>query len=131
MILRPPSSTRTATLSLHDARPSARPDTGRTPRFVDKLPHNFLYAGFIARALPRAKIVCLRRDPMDTCLRNFRQLFALDSPYYDYSFDLLDTGRYYLQFDRLLEHCQQALPGRLRAIGYESTVASPDRTVSK
>src|SRR3546814_11237908 len=64
---------------------------------LDKLPHNFLYAGFIARALPRAKIVCLRRDPMDTCLSNFRQLFAPDSPYYDYSFDLLDTGRYYLR----------------------------------
>lgn len=101
---------------------STRPDTGQTPRFVDKLPHNFLYAGFIARALPRAKIVCLRRDPMDTCLSNFRQLFALDSPYYDYSFDLLDTGRYYLQFDRLMEHWQQALPGRILEIGYESIV---------
>src|SRR3546814_8588174 len=101
---------------------STRPNTGRTPRFVDKLPHNFLYAGFIARALPRAKIVCLRRDPMDTCLSNFRQLFALDSPYYDYSFDLLDTGRYYLQFDRLMEHWQQALPGRILEIGYESIV---------
>src|SRR3546814_10526524 len=129
MILRPPSSTRTATLSLHDARPSARPDTGRTPRFVDKLPHNFLYAGFIARALPRAKIVCLRRDPMDTCLSNFRQLFALDSPYYDYSFDLLDTGRYYLQFDRLMEHWQQALPGRILEIGYESIVDALEGSV--
>jgi hypothetical protein len=33
---------------------------------------------------------------MDTCLGNFRQLFAQSTPYYDYSFDLLDTGRYYL-----------------------------------
>ena len=47
-------------------------------------------------------MICLRRDPMDTCLSNFRQLFALSSPYYDYSFDLLDTGRYYLLFDRLM-----------------------------
>ncbi|WP_410595220.1 sulfotransferase family protein, partial [Bacillus sp. SIMBA_074] len=61
------------------------------PRFVDKLPHNFLYAGHIARALPHARIVCLRRDPMDTCLANFRQLFELSTPNYDYSFDLLDT----------------------------------------
>src|SRR3546814_4337408 len=59
---------------------------------------------------------------MDTCLSNFRQLFALDSPYYDYSFDLLDTGRYYLQFDRLMEHWQQALPGRILETGYESIV---------
>ena len=101
---------------------STRPDTGQTPRFVDKLPHNFLYAGFIARALPNAKIICLRRDPMDTCLSNFRQLFALASPYYDYSFDLLDTGRYYLQFDRLMQHWQRMLPGRILEIGYESIV---------
>lgn len=101
---------------------STRPDTGHTPRFIDKLPHNFLYAGFIARSLPNARIVCLRRDPVDTCLANFRQLFALASPYYDYSFDLLDTGRYYLQFDRLMRHWQRTWPGRILEIGYEAIV---------
>jgi tetratricopeptide (TPR) repeat protein len=101
---------------------STRPNTGRSPRFVDKLPHNFLYAGFIARALPNARIVCLRRDPMDTCLSNFRQLFALESPNYDYSFDILDTGRYYLQFDRLMRFWREALPGRILELEYESLV---------
>jgi len=102
---------------------STRPGTGHTRRFVDKLPHNFLYAGFIARALPRAKIVCLRRDPVDTCLSNFKQLFALDSPYFDYSFDLLDTGRYCVMFDRLMAHWQQVLPGRILELRYEDLVA--------
>ena len=102
---------------------STRPGTGHTLRFVDKLPHNFLYAGFIARALPHAKIVCLRRDPVDTCLSNFKQLFALDSPYFDYSFDLLDTGRYYVMFDRLMAHWQKMLPGRILELRYEDLVA--------
>jgi tetratricopeptide (TPR) repeat protein len=101
---------------------STRPNTGSTPRFTDKLPHNFLYAGFIARALPNAKIVCLRRDPMDTCLSNFRQLFALESPNYDYSYDILDTGRYYLQFDRLMRYWHEALPGRILELEYEGLV---------
>ena len=101
---------------------STRPATGQRPRFVDKLPHNFLYAGFIARALPNARIVCLRRDPLDTCLGNFRQLFALSSPYYDYSYDLLDTGRYYVEFDRLMRHWERVLPGRILQIDYESLV---------
>jgi tetratricopeptide (TPR) repeat protein len=101
---------------------STRPNTGRSPRFTDKLPHNFLYAGFIARALPNARLVCLRRDPMDTCLSNFRQLFALESPNYDYSFDILDTGRYYLQFDRLMRYWREALPGRILEFGYEALV---------
>ncbi len=101
---------------------STRPGTGHTRHFVDKLPHNFLYAGFIARALPKAKIVVLRRNPMDTCLSNFRQLFAQTTPYYDYSFDLLDTGRYYLMFDRLMAHWERVLPGRILRVDYEDLV---------
>jgi hypothetical protein len=92
------------------------------PHFVDKLPHNFLYAGFIAAALPNARMICVRRDPMDTCLSNLRQLFALSSPYYDYSFDPIDTARYYVQFDRLMRHWKRILPGRILEIAYEDIV---------
>jgi tetratricopeptide (TPR) repeat protein len=105
---------------------STRPTTGQKPHFIDKLPHNFLYAGFIAKALPHAKIVCLRRNPMDTCLSNFRQLFAPKSPFFDYSFDLLDTGRYYVLFDRLMAHWQKVLPGRILEIHYEDIVQSQE-----
>ena len=101
---------------------STRPATGERPRFVDKLPHNFLYAGFIARALPQARIICLRRDPMDSCLSNFRQLFGLESAVHAYSYDLLDTGRYYVGFDRLMAHWQQLFPGRILDVQYESLV---------
>jgi hypothetical protein len=101
---------------------STRPGTGTRPRFIDKLPHNFLLAGSIAAALPNAKLICLRRDPMDTCLSNFRQLFALSSRNYDYSFDLLDTGRYYLLFDNLMAFWREQLPGRILEVNYEDVV---------
>lgn len=110
---------------------STRPATGNSPRFVDKLPHNFLYAGFIAASLPRAKLVCLRRNPMDTCVSNFRQLFALTSPYYDYSFDLLDTGRYYLLFDKLMSYWKEALPGKILEVEYEDLVENQLRVTEK
>jgi tetratricopeptide (TPR) repeat protein len=107
---------------------STRHATGHTPRFIDKLPHNFLYAGFIARALPRARIICLRRDPIDSCLSNFRQLFDQGSMHFDYACDLLDTGRYYVMFDRLMAHWQRVLPGRVLEVRYEDLTASPERT---
>lgn len=110
---------------------STRPATAERPRFVDKLPHNFLYAGFIARALPNAKIVCLRRDPLDTCFGNFRHLFDRESPYYDYACDLLDTGRYYIQFDRLMTHWRNVLPGRILELPYESLVEAPEASVRR
>lgn len=50
-----------------------------SPRFTDKLPANFLYIGHIARALPNARIICLRRNPMDTVWSNYKNLFASQS----------------------------------------------------
>ena len=99
-----------------------RPDGDRA-RFVDKMPLNFFYLGHIARALPGARLVVVRRDPLDTCLGNFRQLFALGFSYYDYAYDLLDTGRYYLAFDRLVAHWRAMLPGRIHEVSYERLVA--------
>lgn len=91
-------------------------------RIVDKFPGNFFYAGLAARALPNAAIVCLRRHPMDTILANFRNLFAIGSRYYDYSYDLLDIAAYYARFDRLMAFWRGALPGRILELRYEALV---------
>jgi tetratricopeptide (TPR) repeat protein len=91
-------------------------------RFVDKFPGNFFYAGIVARALPDAAIVCLRRHPMDTILANFRNLFATGSRYYDYSYDLLDIAAYYVRFDRLMAFWRNALPGRILELTYEGLI---------
>ncbi|MEN1973074.1 sulfotransferase [Luteimonas sp. MJ204] len=101
--------------------------TGSVPRFTDKLPHNFLYLGYIACALPEARLICVRRHPLDTCLGNFRQLFAPESPYFDYSYDLLDIGHYYILFDRLMAHWKAAFPGRILEVQYESLVLEQER----
>ncbi len=110
---------------------STRPDTGHRPRFVDKMPLNFLYAAFIRQALPHAKIICLRRNAWDTCLSNFRQLFALNFSYYNYSYDLLDTGRYFMLFDRLMAHWQTLMPGAILELEYEQLVAAPEAQIRR
>jgi hypothetical protein len=107
---------------------STRPDMASTPHFIDKMPHNFLYAGFIANALPNARIICLRRNALDTCLGNFRQYFAHPSIHLDYSCDLLDTGRYYILFDRLMAHWRRVFPGRIHEVSYETLVRSQEAT---
>jgi tetratricopeptide (TPR) repeat protein len=103
---------------------STRPISGQTLHFIDKMPLNFLYTGFIHLAMPNARIICLRRNPMDTCLSNFRQLFAVKFSYYNYAYDLLDTGRYYLQFHRLMEHWDRLLPGKVLRVDYEELIAN-------
>lgn len=91
-------------------------------RFIDKLPLNFLHAGHIMRALPKASLVCLRRHPMDSIWSNYRHLFATRTSYYDYSYDLLDTASYYAMFDQLMRFWQQHFPGRILELHYESLV---------
>ena len=100
-------------------------------RFVDKFPGNFHYAGVIARALPNARIVCLRRHPMDTVLSNFRNLFAIGSRYYDYSYDLADITAYYVRFSRLMALWRTALPGRVLELRYEDLVADQERQTQR
>ena len=104
---------------LRGAHPHVPVDGGR---FTDKLPLNFLYIGYIARALPNARIVCLRRNPMDSIWSNFKHLFATTSSYYGYSYDLADTARFYVLFDRLMAYWEQRFPGRVLQLGYEALV---------
>lgn len=97
-----------------------------TVRFTDKLPANFLYVGHIARALPNARIVCLRRNPMDTVWSNYKNLFASQSAYYAYSYDLLDIAHYYVRFDRLMGLWDKLFPGLILQLSYEELVADQE-----
>jgi hypothetical protein len=99
-----------------------RPRTGKTPRFTDKLPINYLYAGMIARALPNARIVHVMRDPVATCYGIFKVLFEQGYPF---SYDLIELADYYAAYHRLMTHWRRALPGRIIDFSYEELVASP------
>jgi Tfp pilus assembly protein PilF len=96
-------------------------------RPIDKMPLNVVYAGLILRALPNARIVCLRRHPMDAALSNYRQLFATRFPYYDYALGLEDTARYVAGFERLADHWTATLPpDRWTELRYEALVADQE-----
>lgn len=90
-------------------------------RFIDKLPFNYLYAGLIHRALPRAKIVSLERYPMDSCYSMYTQLFR-DA--YPFSYDLDDLGRYYLAYRELMDHWHRVMPGVIHNVRYEDLVTN-------
>jgi len=93
------------------------------PMFIDKTPWNFLYLGLVALALPNARIIHLRRDPMDNCFALYKTLFRDGSPY---SYDLGDLARYYLAYHGLMQHWRTVLPGRFLEVDYERVVASQE-----
>lgn len=92
---------------------------------IDKNPANIFNAGFIAKALPQARIICLLRNPMDTCFSNLKELFSGNA--YGYSYDLGELADHYVRFRRLVKHWQTVLPSQFRAIEYEELVADPLR----
>jgi tetratricopeptide (TPR) repeat protein len=98
---------------------ATRPQTGKTSRFVDKLPINYLYAGLIRCALPRARIVALARDPMDSCYAMYKTLFV---GAYPFSYDLSELGLYYAAWHRLMRHWQSVLGDNLLVVQYEDLV---------
>ncbi len=101
--------------------------TGAAPRFVDKLPFNFLFAGVIHRALPNARIICVRRDPVDVCLSNYRTFFSSGSAFHGYTYDLCDIARYYVLFDQLMAHWSEVLPeDRFMSLRYEHLVSDQE-----
>ncbi|EED36203.1 sulfotransferase [Luminiphilus syltensis NOR5-1B] len=105
---------------------------GDSPRFTDKMPLNFFYAGLILKAFPDARIVALRRHPMDSCLSNYRQLFSTGFSYYNYSLSLEDTANYYRAFDQLMAHWRAVLPReRFSEFAYESFVFEQEATTHR
>ncbi|MBT5725712.1 MAG: hypothetical protein HOI74_16935 [Gammaproteobacteria bacterium] len=87
--------------------------------FIEKLPYNFLYIGFIIKAFPKAKIVRLKRNPMDSCFAIYKQPFTWA---YKFSYNLDDLGRYFVAHDRLFNHWRDLIGDQLIEVEYESLV---------
>jgi tetratricopeptide (TPR) repeat protein len=90
------------------------------PRITDKMPANFLYLGLIHAVFPHARIIHMRRHPLDTCLSVYFQNCFNVSPYAN---DLNNLAHYYGQYLRIMQHWRAALPGdALLEVSYEDLV---------
>ena len=96
--------------------------------FVDKMPGNFKHVGFIKLILPAARIIDIRKHPLDACVGNYRQLFAQGKTF---SYDLQELGEYYLQYARLMDHWDKVLPGQVLRVNYAELVADFDNQVRR
>ena len=99
--------------------------SGDALRVVDKATLNFAYLGLICSVFPRARVICLKRDPIDTCLSCYFQQF---SPAMSFTMDLTDLADYYREYHRLMEHWRAVLPpGTLLEVPYAELVDDQER----
>jgi tetratricopeptide (TPR) repeat protein len=98
------------------------------PRFIDKMPNNFLHVGLIHSILPNATIIDARRHPLGCCFSNFKQLYARGQRF---SYGLADMGSYYRDYVELMAHLDSVLPGRVHRVIYEQLVEDTESEVRR
>lgn len=101
----------------------ARQAAGGDEFVIDKMPINFMYCGLIRKALPRARILHLTRDPMDACYAVYKTLF---NNAYLFSYDQNELAAYYAAYRRTMAHWHAVMPGQVIDVSYEALVREPE-----
>ncbi len=96
------------------------PMMGETPYFIDKMPRNYFFLGFIAMALPKAKFIVSQRGAMDTCFSNFKQLFG--DRFYSYSYDLINTADHFSIYQKTINFWKNQFKDRIYIADYERLI---------
>ncbi len=98
------------------------------PYFIDKMPNNFRHIGLIQLILPNATIIDARRNPMDCCFSNFKQLFARGQ---EFTYGIEDIARYYRTYLDLMRHWDAVLPGRVLRVINEDLIDDPEGQIRR
>lgn len=94
-------------------------------RIVDKMPDNYLFAGWLRIAFPNAAIIHCLRDPRDVALSCWQTQFSKIG----WSFDFQHIAHRIEQHRRLMQHWRATIGDHLTEIRYESLVADPESTL--
>ncbi len=92
-------------------------------RITDKMPSNYLNIGLICLGIGWARIIHMRRHPMDTILSCFRQPF---SEGHEFTYDLTELAMFYNEYFRMMKHWREVFPNRILDVDYESLVLQPE-----
>jgi tetratricopeptide (TPR) repeat protein len=98
---------------------------GGRARFTDKMPSNWYYVGAIRAMLPGARIIVVRRDPVETCLACYRQMMA----YHEYTRTFDDLATYWHDFDRAVKYWRLMHPEHVYESIYEEFVGDPEARI--
>ena len=100
---------------------------GGAPYAVDKLPANFRFIGLIRKALPEARIVHLRRDPVAVCWSNYKTYFNAQN--IGYAWDLQEVAGYYRLYEDFMEKMALEYPGQILTVDYAALTETPEPVI--
>jgi len=98
-------------------------------RVTDKMPFNFLWAGLIHVAFPRAIIIHCRRAAVDTALSIHQTFFH---PSLAFPTGGAELVAYFRSYRRLLDHWRRVLPAdRFIEVDYEDLTRAPEPVIRR
>ena len=98
-------------------------------RLTDKMPFNMMMIGLVKIALPNAKIIHCVRDARDTCLSLYKQNFTTGN--YRFAYDLRTVAQFHKQYQQLMKHWHEVLPGEIYDVSYEELTQNPEAEIRK
>lgn len=98
---------------------SSRSRQTERPFLTDKYPGNWKFVGFIHCMLPNARIIDVRRNPMDCCFANYFRYYGTAV---NHSFSQAGMGRYYADYVAAMRHFDEVLPGRVHRLIHDDLV---------
>ena len=98
------------------------------PRFIDKMPNNWMHTGLIRLILTNATIIDARRHPMGGCFSGWKQFFARGQLF---TYDLAEIGRYYRAYVEQMAAFDREAPGAVHRVIYEAMVGDTEGEVRR
>jgi tetratricopeptide (TPR) repeat protein len=101
----------------------------KAARVTDKMPFNFLWAGLIHMAFPRATIIHCRRAAVDTALSIHQTHFHPSLAFPTGGEELV---MYFRSYSRLIDHWRSVLPAdRFIEVDYEDLTRAPEPVIRR
>jgi len=101
----------------------------QSSRMTDKMPFNMMMIGLIKIALPHAKIIHCVRDAKDNCLSIYKQDFTTGN--YRFAYDLKTVAQFHVQYQSLMKHWHEVMPGEIYDLNYEALTQNPEVEMRK
>jgi hypothetical protein len=101
---------------------------GRADGVIDKGLVNYLYVGALALGLPQARIVHMRRDPMDVGWSCFRRRFH-EGLHWSYDFDSI--AAFLRVYEGIVGYWKRNLPGRILTVEFEQLLSDPESETAR
>lgn len=100
---------------------------GNSHFIIDKMPANYQSIGLIKKCLPNAKVLHIKRDPMDVTWSIYRNYFAAAEPYFC---SLTDIEKYHHCYERVMAHWQVVCPEFIHTIDYTNLISQPEKEMT-